>query len=73
MSRVLATSTLALCVAAGPALAELTPQQVWEDLSAYYEKYGYQVAAGNTDDQGDRLVLAMSPSPIRLTRPPASC
>lgn len=58
MSRVLATSTLALCVAAGPALAELTPQQVWEDLSAYYEKYGYQVAAGNTDDQGDRLVLS---------------
>ena len=40
--------TSALALFAGPALADLTPGQVWTDWQALFESYGMEVA---TDGQ----------------------
>ena len=40
-----ATSALTLALWAGPALADLTAAQVWDDLEAYLEAFGYEISA----------------------------
>lgn len=57
MFRSLATSATALIVAAAPALADVTPAEVWENLSSYYTNLGYQVTEGGRDDVGQTLTL----------------
>ncbi|MCF3974370.1 DUF2125 domain-containing protein [Paracoccus salsus] len=58
MFRPLATSATALIAAASPVLAEVTPAQVWEDLSAYYTDMGYEIATGSRAEAGDTLTLS---------------
>lgn len=57
MNRPLATSALALILAAGPALADVTPAEVWQNLRDSYEQMGYQVQVGSEDAAGDALTL----------------
>ncbi|MDP0930324.1 DUF2125 domain-containing protein [Paracoccus onubensis] len=57
MQRTLASSAIALIVAAGPALAELTPAQVWDNLSGYYTSMGYEVTVGSQDETDGNLSL----------------
>ncbi|MCT4559183.1 MAG: PepSY domain-containing protein [Pelagimonas sp.] len=45
MSRFSTASALALLVGAAPAFADVTPQQVWDDLETYMQKFGYEVTA----------------------------
>ncbi|MTE00746.1 hypothetical protein GIY56_10630 [Paracoccus sp. YIM 132242] len=55
MFRTLATSVLALGIAA-PALADVTPAQVWENLQKTYADLGYEVT-GKTEDAGGTLTV----------------
>lgn len=57
MFRFAATSTLALCIGAGAAMAELTPAQVWENLQQTYAGYGYEIS-GQTEDAGGTLTVS---------------
>lgn len=57
MYRVLTSSALALIATAIPALAEVTPAQVWDDLESYYTDMGYQVRIGGRDETGQSLTL----------------
>ena len=57
MLRSLSTSAFALIVAAGPALAEVTPVEVWDDVVAYYTQFGYNITEGARDDAGDSLTV----------------
>ena len=57
MNRPLATSALALILAAGPVLADVTPAEVWQNLRDSYEQMGYQVQVGSEDAAGDALTL----------------
>lgn len=57
MLRIVATSSAVFIAAAVPALAEVTPAQVWENLSGYYEDMGYQVEVGSQQDTGTALEL----------------
>lgn len=55
MFRFAATSALAIGVAF-PALADVTPAQVWDDLQATYKGYGYDVT-GTVEDTGGTLTV----------------
>ena len=44
-------------VSAGPALADVTPQEVWDNLAGTMRSFGYSVEVGQTDQGGD-LVLS---------------
>ena len=57
MQRTLASSAIALIVAAGPSFAELTPAQVWEDYSDYLTSMGYEVTVGSQDESDGTLTL----------------
>lgn len=57
MIRSLATSAIALIVGAAPVFADVTPAQAWENLSQYYQKYGYEVTTGNVEDAGNTLTV----------------
>lgn len=58
MNRPLATSALALILAAGPALSDVTPAEVWDTLQDDMEQMGYSVEVGDRDEQGDVLSLS---------------
>lgn len=53
----LASSALALILAAGPALADVTPAEVWQNLRSSYEQMGYQVDVGAEDASDQALSL----------------
>lgn len=57
MIRSLACSALALMAGAAPVFAEVTPAQAWENLSKYYQDFGYEVATGNVEDAGNTLTV----------------
>ncbi|MFV0385009.1 DUF2125 domain-containing protein [Paracoccus sp. (in: a-proteobacteria)] len=57
MFRSLASSATALIVAASPVMADVTPNEVWENLSGYYSSMGYAVTTGARDEAGDTLTL----------------
>lgn len=57
MQRTLASSSIALILAAGPALAELTPAEVWDNLATYYNDMGYDISVGERDETSDGLTL----------------
>lgn len=56
MKRLTGVSALALSAMLTPAWADVTPQQVWDDLNAYMESFGYEVM-GMESMQGDSLVV----------------
>jgi len=57
MHRPLATSAIALILAAGPALADVTPNEVWQSLRDSYQDMGYRVDVGSEEGSGDMLTL----------------
>ena len=56
MTRLTGASALALIAMTGWAQADVTPQQVWDDLEAYMQSYGYDVA-GTETASGDTLTV----------------
>lgn len=56
MQRFATASVLALMAAAGPAMADVTPQQVWDDFEAYMTSFGYQVTSDEAME-GDTLTV----------------
>ncbi|MGP6088083.1 DUF2125 domain-containing protein [Antarctobacter jejuensis] len=57
MKRYTTASVLALAVMAGPAWADLTPQQVWDDFEAYMTGFGYSMTASEAMD-GSTLTVS---------------
>lgn len=57
MSLRLTSSALALFAFAVPALAEVTPEEVWQSWLDYYQSSGYDVTEGSRDAAGDTLTL----------------
>lgn len=57
MRRFLTSSAVALIAGAVPALADVTPAQVWDNLTSYYSDMGYEVAIGSRDETGQTLTL----------------
>lgn len=52
------TSALAMAVlTAGPAMADVTPAQVWENWIAYYQASGFTITEGARDTSGANLTL----------------
>lgn len=60
MKRFATASALALLAAAGQAQADVTPQQVWDDLEAYLGGFGLQITANETMDGSDLRVTDLS-------------
>lgn len=57
MFRRLATSSLAMIAMAVPALAEVTPAEVWDQFIAENEGFGMTVTEGNREEAGDTLTV----------------
>ncbi|MDM7458548.1 MAG: DUF2125 domain-containing protein [Paracoccus sp. (in: a-proteobacteria)] len=57
MGRTLATSTLALIIGAGTALADLSPAAVWENVERSLVDGGSTVEIGAREESANRLVL----------------
>ncbi|MFD1795137.1 DUF2125 domain-containing protein [Paracoccus aurantiacus] len=57
MKQLTSATAIGMILAATPALAEVTPQSVWESLSSYYERYGLTVQSGAVDEAGDTLTV----------------
>ncbi|WP_168797865.1 DUF2125 domain-containing protein [Pacificoceanicola onchidii] len=53
-------SVLALCAMAAPALADVTPQQVWDNLEGYMASSGYAVTATESMSGGTLTVSDIS-------------
>lgn len=51
------TSVLAVVAFAAPALAEVTPSEVWQNWVEYYKANGYTVTEGAREDAGQTLTL----------------
>ncbi|APX23372.1 MAG: DUF2125 domain-containing protein [Rhodobacteraceae bacterium] len=64
-----ATFGVAALLAAQPAMADVTPQQVWDDLDAYLQSFGYEVSATESM-AGDTLTV--SDLSLRLAIPDAN-
>lgn len=56
MKRITSVSALALCAFAAPAFADVTPQQVWDDLANYMGTFGYAVDGQQSISGGDLTV-----------------
>ncbi len=50
-------SVIALCVTAGAAWADVTPEQVWEDWQQTSRNWGQELTAESTTREGDALVV----------------
>lgn len=57
MRRLTGISALALAAVAGEARADVTPQQVWDNLESYMQRAGYDVA-GTESLSGDTLTVS---------------
>lgn len=57
MSLRLTSSALALMASAMPALADVTPEEVWQSWLDYYQASGYTVTEGSRDLAGETLTL----------------
>ncbi len=51
------TLTSALALVAGPALADLTPTQVWDDWQSLLARYGADLTFDRTSNEGDSLSI----------------
>lgn len=54
----LTSSALALAAMTMPALADVTPEQVWQSWVDYYQSMGYSVTEGKRDKAGETLTLS---------------
>lgn len=54
----LTSSALALAAMTVPALADVTPEQVWQSWVDYYAAVGYRVTEGGRDRSGDTLTVS---------------
>ncbi|MDO5620897.1 MAG: DUF2125 domain-containing protein [Paracoccus sp. (in: a-proteobacteria)] len=57
MNKVLTRASVIALLAATPALADLTPAEVWKVQTDAMTKAGYDLQIGNTDDAGQTLTL----------------
>ncbi|MDO5640790.1 MAG: hypothetical protein Q4G26_00170 [Paracoccus sp. (in: a-proteobacteria)] len=57
MIRFSTATALGMILATSPALAEITPASVWQELSGYYETMGLTVANTGVEDAGDTLTV----------------
>ncbi|NHF72917.1 DUF2125 domain-containing protein [Paracoccus xiamenensis] len=57
MKRLTSATAIGMILAATPALAEVTPKSVWENLNAYYDRYGLTVETASVDEAGDTLTV----------------
>lgn len=55
MKRLTSATAIGVILAATPALAEVTPKSVWDNLISYYERSGLTVETEALDDAGDTL------------------
>ena len=53
----LTSSVLALAAMTAPALADVTPEQVWQSWVDYYKSVGYTVTEGSRDKAGSTLTV----------------
>lgn len=51
------TSVLAVMALTAPAIADVTPSEVWQNWVAYYKANGYTVTEGAREEAGETLVL----------------
>lgn len=56
MKRFSGVSALALCALTTPAMADVTPQMVWDDLETYMQGFGYSVSGTQTSSGADLTV-----------------
>lgn len=57
MKRLTSATAIGMILAATPALAEVTPKSVWENLNSYYARYGMTVETAAVDEAGDTLTV----------------
>ncbi|WBU59988.1 DUF2125 domain-containing protein [Paracoccus albus] len=57
MTRFSTATALGVILAASPALAEITPGSVWEQLSTYYETMGLTVTTEDVEEAGDTVTV----------------
>lgn len=57
MKKLTSATAIGMILAATPALAEVTPKSVWENLSTYYDRYGLTVETAAVDEAGDTLTV----------------
>lgn len=51
------SSAIAILALTGPAMADVTPAEVWQGWLDYYQASGYTVTEGSRDDSGGTLTL----------------
>ena len=57
MKKLTSATAIGMILAATPALAEVTPKSVWENLNSYYARYGLTVENAGVDEAGDTLTV----------------
>lgn len=57
MTRLSTATALGVILASSPALAEITPSSVWEQLSGYYETMGLTVQTDGVEEAGDTVTV----------------
>ena len=57
MKRLTSATAIGMILAATPALAEVTPKSVWENLNSYYQRYGMTVETASVDEAGDTVTV----------------
>ena len=57
MKKLTSATAISMILAATPALAEVTPKSVWENLNSYYARYGLTVESASVDEAGDTLTV----------------
>lgn len=57
MTRLSTATALGVILASSPALAEITPNSVWEQLSGYYEAMGLTVQTEAVEEAGDTVTV----------------
>lgn len=57
MKKLTSATAIGMILAATPALADVTPKSVWENLNKYYERNGLTVATASVDEAGDTLTV----------------
>ncbi|SDD47393.1 hypothetical protein SAMN05421538_101682 [Paracoccus isoporae] len=50
-------TAIGIILAATPALAQVTPQSAWDQLSSYYETLGLEVETSSVDESGDTVTV----------------
>jgi hypothetical protein len=60
MTRFATVSAIALAAMSGQAFADVTPQQVWDDIETYLQGYGYEMAATETASGNGLSVTGIS-------------